>query len=151
MWPRSCPEAECSLWLPAPTVPPSPLPTPPPPPPHPKAPAQQRVLPLSSEKGPAFSSAAASQLLSQPLAVPPLGSQPFPHELLVHSSVNFSQSFLLILHCCSCPLYPQYLLKLETRLKHHLLCATSYSPADRGLHFTITCVFSSNNSIWKSP
>ena len=66
MWPRGCLEAESSLWLPAPLfLPPhSPFPTP-----HPKAPAQQRVLPSSSEKGPAFADAAASAAPVQPLAV----------------------------------------------------------------------------------
>ena len=94
--PGDCLEAGSSLWLSAPLF----LLT------HPhKAPAQQRVLSASSEKGPAFTDAVASPGPVQPLACLSWVSTPSHMSCLftalwispTHSSCSA--------HCCSCLLY----------------------------------------------
>lgn len=105
---------------------------------HPKAPAQQRSLPLSSGEGTSIRECRRlPQLLSSLWLLLSWVSSPFPHELLVHWLCEFlpvipSDPPLLLLPSLSSSTCSS----LETKiLKHHLLCATSYSPADRGLHF----------------
>ena len=132
--PGDCLEAGSSLWLSAPLF----LP------PHspPQGPGSAEGPVCIFREGTSIHRCRGFPRSCPAFGLPVLGLNPFPHELLVHSSVNFSHSFLLLSPLLFLPaLLPNTYSSLETQLKYHLLCATSYSPADRGLHFYHFCLF----------